>query len=186
MTSRSRSKRFLHNIDKASREIVRNPSTPGRAVARPVIEVRDGTNCPRPGAGLFPAPKEVTFRCSCPDAAGMCKHVAATLYGIGLRLDQEPELLFRLRGVDAKELIAKAGEGTPPARKGVAADRILDTSNLNDVFGIDLGGMGTEPLRDTTSEPSMASAKKPAKKHAAKAAISKRKPAARKIRRTAR
>ena len=44
------------------------------------------------GKGLFPSPKEIDFDCSCPDWASMCKHVAATLYGIGARLDQDPEL----------------------------------------------------------------------------------------------
>jgi uncharacterized Zn finger protein len=37
----------------------------------------------------------------------MCKHVAAVLYGIGARLDKQPELLFRLRELDEKELIAR-------------------------------------------------------------------------------
>src|SRR5882724_10960482 len=54
----------------------------------------------RPGTGLFPAPKEIKFTCSCPDWAAMCKHVAAVFYGIGARLDAQPELLFRLRKVD--------------------------------------------------------------------------------------
>lgn len=92
----------------------------------------------RPGAGLFPSPKEITFSCSCPDAAAMCKHVAATLYGIGARLDAEPELLFRLRKVDAKDLVARAGEGGPPIQQPPIASRILDSSKLADVFGLDL------------------------------------------------
>jgi len=111
----------------------------------------------RPGTGLFPTPTEIAFTCSCPDAATLCKHVAATLYGIGARLDQEPELLFHLRGVDAKELIAKAGEGTRPAQKAVASDRILDTSKLTDVFGIDL-------VRPEAPTPKVAAPKKPAPK----------------------
>jgi uncharacterized Zn finger protein len=74
----------------------------------------------------------------------MCKHVAATLYGIGARLDAEPELLFRLRKVDAQELIARAGDGGPPVQKGPPADRILDASKLTDVFGIDLAGVETK------------------------------------------
>src|SRR5688572_11664241 len=53
--------------------------------------------------GLFPQPKEIKMRCSCPDWAGLCKHVAATLYGVGARLDAAPELLFALRGVDHME-----------------------------------------------------------------------------------
>ena len=92
----------------------------------------------RPGAGLFPSPKEIAFSCSCPDSAAMCKHVAATLYGIGARLDTEPELLFGLRKVDAKELIARAGEDAPLGRKAPAAARLLDSSALADIFGIDL------------------------------------------------
>src|SRR4029077_7199476 len=55
--------------------------------------------------GLFPQPKEIELKCSCPDWAGMCKHVAATLYGVGARLDTAPELLFTLRHVDHLELI---------------------------------------------------------------------------------
>jgi uncharacterized Zn finger protein len=92
----------------------------------------------RPGAGLFPSPREITLSCSCPDAASMCKHVAATLYGIGARLDAEPELLFILRKVDAKELVARVGEGGVPVKEGLAASRVLDSSRLADVFGIDL------------------------------------------------
>src|SRR3989454_9790244 len=47
--------------------------------------------------GLFPEPREITMECSCPDWAGMCKHVAAVLYGVGARLGQKPELFFTPR-----------------------------------------------------------------------------------------
>ena len=67
-----------------------------------------------PKTGLFPAPKEISFQCSCPDWAWMCKHVAAVLYGVGARLDERPELLFLLRGVDQQDLIAKADTGFHP------------------------------------------------------------------------
>lgn len=99
----------------------------------------------RPGAGLFPSPQEISFSCSCPDWAAMCKHVAATLYGVGARLDAQPELLFVLRKVDAQELIARAGEGAPPARRSPGAGRILDASKLADVFGIDMAGPAAKP-----------------------------------------
>jgi len=69
----------------------------------------------REKTGLFPSPSEIKFSCSCPDWAYMCKHVAAVLYGIGARLDHEPELLFRLREVDEKELIVQAGAELPLA-----------------------------------------------------------------------
>src|SRR3990170_1697557 len=55
--------------------------------------------------GLFPLPGELDLKCSCPDWAVMCKHVAAVLYGVGTRLDDSPEQLFRLRGVDHEELV---------------------------------------------------------------------------------
>ena len=46
------------------------------------------------GSGLFPKPSEINFDCSCPDWASMCKHIAAALYGIGSRLDENPSLFF--------------------------------------------------------------------------------------------
>src|SRR2546423_1466002 len=72
------------------------------------------------GAGLFPKPGEIKLRCSCPDWAGMCKHIAAVLYGVGARLDREPELLFRLRNVDHLQLIEEA---VPQAGKQTATGK---------------------------------------------------------------
>jgi uncharacterized Zn finger protein len=92
----------------------------------------------RQGQGLFPSPKEISLKCSCPDWASMCKHVAAVLYGIGARLDHEPELLFRLREVDEQELIARAGSAISLGRRGPAADRILEAEDLAGVFGLDM------------------------------------------------
>ena len=106
----------------------------------------------RPGTGLFPSPTEISFSCSCPDSAAMCKHVAATLYGIGARLDSAPELLFDLRKADAKELIARAGEGATPVQKPPGAGRILDSSKLADVFGIDFGGADPKPSLEPTAK----------------------------------
>ena len=94
--------------------------------------------------GLFPSPGEITLSCSCPDWATMCKHVAAVLYGIGARLDEQPELLFRLRKVNEKELIARAGAGLPLTKKGPAAGKVLDGSDLAEVFGLEMG-QGAQP-----------------------------------------
>ncbi len=55
--------------------------------------------------GLFPQPKEISFNCSCPDWALLCKHVAAVLYGIGARFDENPLLFFELRGIDVGRFI---------------------------------------------------------------------------------
>ncbi|MGD0188062.1 MAG: hypothetical protein ABSC25_22825, partial [Roseiarcus sp.] len=67
----------------------------------------------REGDGLFPSPREIKMKCSCPDWADMCKHTSAVLYGVGARLDAEPDVLFALRGVDRSELIAGAGTNLP-------------------------------------------------------------------------
>ena len=92
----------------------------------------------RQETGLFPSPKEIAFDCSCPDWADMCKHVAAVLYGIGARLDHEPKLLFTLRRVNAKDLVAQAAGDLPLAKKGPAAGRVLKDSKLAEVFGIEM------------------------------------------------
>jgi len=92
----------------------------------------------RQRTGLFPSPDEIKLSCSCPDWASMCKHVAAALYGIGARLDEQPELLFKLREVDEKELIARAGKSVPLARKGPAAEKVLDGGDLSAIFGLEL------------------------------------------------
>jgi uncharacterized Zn finger protein len=95
--------------------------------------------------GLFPAPADIKFSCSCPDWASMCKHVAAVLYGVGARLDAKPELLFRLRQVDEQQLIAHAGAGVPLAKQGPAAEKVLGNAGLSELFGIDLADGAAEP-----------------------------------------
>ena len=90
-----------------------------------------------PDRGLFPKPGEITLTCDCPDWAVMCKHAAAVLYGVGSRLDDRPELLFRLRDVDAEDLVV--GDMALPA--AAAGDDVL-AGDLADIFGIDLDPAG--------------------------------------------
>ncbi len=92
----------------------------------------------RPHTGLFPAPGDISFGCSCPDWAAMCKHVAATFYGVGARLDQAPELFFRLRRVDQAELLTEAGNGTALAASQKGKRKQIAESALADVFGIEI------------------------------------------------
>lgn len=103
-----------------------------------------------PASGLFPQPEQIRMECSCPDHAGMCKHVAAVLYGTGARLDGKPELLFLLRGVDHLELIEGAGNATPSKdrRKGPSRQKIA-SDDLSSVFGIemDTGGKAARVTR---------------------------------------
>lgn len=92
----------------------------------------------RESAGMFPFPKEMKFSCSCPDSARMCKHVAAVLYGVGAKLDRQPELLFTLRNVDQQDLIAGAGGQVASQFANVRSARRLDSGNLSELFGIDI------------------------------------------------
>ncbi len=85
--------------------------------------------------GLMPQPKEIKLKCSCPDWAVMCKHVAAVLYGVGSRLDTLPELLVTLRGVDAAELIS--ADITLPDSDVISSKSIAD-DQLADIFGIEM------------------------------------------------
>lgn len=103
-----------------------------------------------PTTGLFPSPKELKFECSCPDWAGMCKHVSAVLYGVGARMDHQPDLLFKLRHVDAKDLVAQASIAQPSASK-TKSSKVMDDSDLGDVFGLDMDmGVDAVPVKPKT------------------------------------
>ncbi len=91
--------------------------------------------------GLFPSPKEIALDCSCPDWAEMCKHVAGVLYGVGARLDEKPELLFLLRGVNHEELVGSV-QAAGVIAKGEKGGRHwkLSEGDLGEVFGIEFAG----------------------------------------------
>lgn len=89
--------------------------------------------------GFFPTPKEISFQCSCPDWALMCKHVSAVLYGVGVRLDEQPLLFFELRGIDVGRFIdvtlaSKVEEML--ANEGKPSDRIMDEADIKGLFGV--------------------------------------------------
>lgn len=99
----------------------------------------------QPKTGLFPAPKDIRLDCSCPDWATVCKHVAAVLYGVGARLDEQPELLFTLRRVDAANLVTQAAELPIETKKTPPRARVLDDAELADVFGIEMATAAEAP-----------------------------------------
>jgi len=110
--------------------------------------------------GLFPKPNEITLECSCPDWAEMCKHVAAVLYGVGARLDESPELLFRLRHVDHLEFINNVSLKAPAKRASTA--KTIKGQDLSKLFGIeiDTGDVESTPSVTTKSARSQSSTKK--------------------------
>jgi uncharacterized Zn finger protein len=95
--------------------------------------------------GLFPTPKEIDLDCSCPDWADLCKHVAASLYGVGARLDQHPELLFVLRGVDPTDLISRASAAEAVRQTAARGAPAMSESEVADVFGIELEPRSASP-----------------------------------------
>jgi uncharacterized Zn finger protein len=130
--------------------------------------------------GLFPKPKEIQMRCSCPDYAGMCKHVASVMYGIGNRLDSKPELLFELRGVDHGELIEQAIPTAPTRAKRGA--RTIDSAELGAIFDIEINDApaAEQPTTKTATKKQPKVQKTPATKKTVavkKAATAKKKKA---------
>lgn len=93
------------------------------------------------GKGLFPSPKEISLDCSCPDWAEMCKHVAAALYGVGARLDNDPALFFVLRKVKVDDLISKAvtqKSETLLKRSQKKSSRVIEDVDVSAMFGIEM------------------------------------------------
>ncbi len=152
------------------------------SISRGVMEI-----VTRKGEGLFPSPREISLSCSCPDWATMCKHVAATLYGVGARLDHVPDLLFTLRGVDAAEMVEAAVDQPRPGGKS-RRGRVLKSDELSSVFGIDMDEASADdvlaPARRSrrAGRPSKKTGKRSTavKKRAAKKSSVKEKAAARK------
>ncbi len=89
--------------------------------------------------GLFPRPQEISFNCSCPDWALMCKHVAAALYGIAVRFDENPLLFFELRGIDVDHFVDVTLENrleSMLANVDAPSERIIRTENWEELFGV--------------------------------------------------
>ncbi len=101
------------------------------------------------GTGLFPSPREIAMSCSCPDWAGMCKHIAAVLYGIGVRFDEDPLLFFHLRQANFDELITLALDQTTQTlldRADNKSMRSLEHTDLSELFAIDFAD-SNEPVQ---------------------------------------
>lgn len=98
------------------------------------------------GKGLFPSPKEIRFTCSCPDGAWMCKHVAAVLYGIGARLDEDSTLFFTMRNVKIGDLITSSiaeksrdmMEKAGSSGTGRRSRRVIADADLSGKFGVNI------------------------------------------------
>ena len=107
--------------------------------------------------GIFPSPDEIKFNCSCPDIAYMCKHIAATLYGVGTRLDQTPALFFTLRGVNMDNLVSmaiqKETDQLIQKSKIKKSKRIISDADLSSAFGIDFDDSPISAIPKSKSKP---------------------------------
>lgn len=131
------------------------------------------------GSGLFPAPKEIRFACTCPDWASMCKHVSAALYGVGTMFDEDPSLFFTLRKAQMDALISEAVKGsaekisakTMVRKKGA---RIIEDAELSTVFGIEIDTGAAQNDVALPNDKSKAKKKAERIKHDAKKTVSKK------------
>jgi uncharacterized Zn finger protein len=106
------------------------------------------------GLSLFPGPHDLTTRCTCPDVANPCKHVAAVHYVLARSFDADPFLLPTLRGRDRPALLAAiraARSGRPDAAPervhrtdGGLALKAITASTLFDGAG-DLTAIAVHP-----------------------------------------
>ncbi|MGE0173923.1 MAG: hypothetical protein AB7T49_14095 [Oligoflexales bacterium] len=94
-------------------------------------------------SGLFPQPTDIKMSCTCLDVADVCKHVAAALYGVGVKFDTMPELFFVLRGANYRDLVKDAARDFVSEAAETASD--LDVAEIEELFGIEIN----------TSEPSV-------------------------------
>ncbi len=110
-------------------------------------------------SGMFPAPEHIDMECSCPDSAGLCKHLAAVLYGVGARLDTQPELLFTLRQVNHLELVPTTSTVDALTNTGSRVRKTIAAGELADVFGVEMD-QGEEPPASTAMAKPVKTARK--------------------------
>lgn len=71
----------------------------------------------RAGVSLFPSKvKDLMTNCSCPDWSDPCKHIAAVHYLVAEAFDQDPFLLFKLRGIEREEFLKMLGISAKPSQ----------------------------------------------------------------------
>ena len=79
------------------------------------------------GLSLFPFTlNEVRSRCSCPDKANPCKHIAAVYYQLADRFSEDPFIIFLLRGRTKKQIIQRLRQIRSQA-KSISAEPISTT-----------------------------------------------------------
>ena len=129
-----------------------------------------------PEPGLFPRKREMKLDCNCPDHSSLCKHLAAVLFGVGNRLDTQPELLFTLRGVDHTELLSQAVGAAAGLGSAALGDAALADDDLGAIFGIELASPTPDAVKKSPRKAATkaTATKTPAKKSTAKKTTAKK------------
>lgn len=93
--------------------------------------------------GLFPKSDEIKYQCTCLDYQTnmhMCKHIAATMYAIGNKLDCDPLIFFKLRGIDltefSKKIVKKENEFVWD-KINSESNRKISKNDISSLFGVD-------------------------------------------------
>jgi len=111
------------------------------------------------GVSLFPDKRaQLHTDCSCPDWANPCKHVAAVHYILGEQFDEDPFMLFRLRGRNQEQLMAdlrarRAGEAEEDFGEEEAEEPAIPlTETLADFWGTN---QPLKPVKTIVKAPSV-------------------------------
>jgi uncharacterized Zn finger protein len=116
------SRQWQHIID----EIVQQPIYVAQLLGNEMPQEIE-TVFKKAGVTLFPDKRrDMETECSCPDWSNPCKHIAAVFYLMGEAFDQDPFLLFTLRGMERAEFMQvlsnSAGETGSAAGETVTAE----------------------------------------------------------------
>lgn len=87
---------------------------------------------------------DLAMKCSCPDWAVPCKHLAAVVYTIANEIDRNPFIIFQLHGLDILKQLAQRGfrsEETDVSIKSLAEDSINRNEDDWDALSVDLSGI---------------------------------------------
>jgi len=88
---------------------------------------------------LFPTSREeLITSCSCPDWANPCKHIAAVYYLLAERFDEDPFLIFRLRGLTKEEVIETLREKRAQALPREEVSTLIEADLSQDSAAIPL------------------------------------------------
>ena len=75
------------------------------------------------GLSLFPfSLSEVRSHCSCPDKANPCKHIGAVYYILGDRFEEDPFVLFQLRGRSKDDILSALRQMRSAAGEAAVAE----------------------------------------------------------------